>query len=900
MRVALLLLLVNSVRFTNAQLVFMPDTNLRNFLSEVIPGAIDGDGFLDTQHPAASGLESLYMMWPPIPGPWDPPPPLDLTGIEGLTGLEDLHIACLHEDGGVLATFDDVPVTVPSWPANLKELTLRLGTYATLPPWPSALERLEYNLPSGPSSLPPLPPSLRRLDLIAGDDLAVLPDLPTGITHVTLQATVDNAVPTLPGTIDTLSITGFSSAGVAAWPTALIELSLLNIDTWTSLPAWPPDLQDLNVQSADLLTTLPPWPASLTKLSLANCAGITGLPDFNSGLLDLSLSGLWALTTVPDYPATLEELRIGDLYVAQLPDWPPLVDHIRIGPAMPNLLSVPDFLNEVRFITITGALPAIAALPAWPDSLRELILYSQSIQEIPALPSHITQLQLADMPNLLCLPFLPPSLTWFFNMVPGLCLPNMPEGLSHIEVAPEVGIPITPDLLCTVLNSTCDFLNPAVTGAVYWDQNANGTRETGEPGYPMASINAQPGNYTFGISATGEYSTGLPLDQYTLTATSNNPYVQSISPASHDVPFTGATDVDAGNDFGVVLQPNIQDLMIDLFGPWGRPGFESPGQLTYGNIGSQEMDGTITLDLDADQSWISSTPAPTTVSGNTITWEFAALQVGEQRSIQFIVYTDPSVPIGTVLQHSATVGPVGSDQTPADNVSITENEVFGSWDPNDKRVEPATLTPDQVAAGEELEYTIRFQNTGTYQADRVIITDTLSGDLQWNTMRLISTSHPCTWLMTGDGVLRFTFDPIFLPDSTSDEPNSHGFVKFAMRPVADLMLGESVVNTANIYFDFNEPIITNEAVFTVEASTQLAEQHAVPLRLWPNPVEEVLLIEGAVGAWSEVVDVTGRVVLATRMTGPIHRLNVAELPSGAYVLRALDGDHHRSATFMKR
>ncbi len=896
-RVALLLLFVSTVRFTNAQLVFMPDTNLRNFLSEVIPGAIDGNGFLDTQHPAASGLESLYMMWPPIPGPWDPIPPLDLTGIEGLTGLADLHIACLHEDGWVLATFDDVPVNVPSWPANLKELTLRLGTYATLPPWPSALERLEYNLPSGPSSLPPLPPSLRRLDLIAGDDLIALPDLPTGITNVALQAPVDHAVPTLPTTIDTLSITGFGPDGVSAWPASMRKLALMETHTWTTVPGWPPDLQDLNVQSAGLLTTLPPWPASLTKLSVSNCAGITGLPDFNSGLLDLSLSGLEALTTVPDYPATLEELRVGDLYVAQLPDWPPMVDHIRIGPAMPNLLSVPDFLDEVRFITITGELPAIAALPAWPDSLRELILYSQSIQEIPALPWHIAQLQLADMPNLQCLPFLPPSLTWFFNMVPGLCLPNMPEGLSGIEVAPDVGIPITPDMLCTVLNSTCDFLNPVATGSVYWDQNANGARDGGEPGYPFSSINAQPGNITYGVPTSGDYTLPLPFDQYTLTASSNNPYVQSISPASHDAPFATTTDVDAGNDFGVVLQPDVQDLNIDLMGPWGRPGFETVGGITCGNIGSTEQPCTVTFQLDANQSWVSSDPMPTTLNGNTITWDLTDLGIGQTRHISFTVYTDVSVPLGTQLVHTATIGEVASDETPENNTATSNAQVDGSWDPNDKRVEPTTLTPTEVAAGDEVIYTIRFQNTGTYQADRVIILDELSDQLQWSTMRLITSSHPCTWVLSGEGVLRFTFDPIALPDSTSDEPNSHGYVRFAMKPVSELMLGESVGNTASIYFDFNEPVITNEAVFTVETSTAVAQENDDQVRLWPNPADEQLFLGGAAGRIIEVLDVTGRIALRERVSMDRSVINVGGLVAGTYSIR-IPG--WRAKTFIKR
>ena len=873
-------------RSSDAQPVFIPDTNFRAVLSTFVPGAIDVDGFLDPQHPAVLDLETMGFQWPPSAS--QPTLPMDLTGIDALSNLEQLTIYCCHIDGMILAVFDDVVVTVPAWPANLRKLTLWFGTYLSLPPWPGALEELELDLPSGPSELPPLPATLERISLKAGEDLLVLPELPAGIHHVTLEAPEDNSVPALPFSIDTLSIVGFGPAGVAAWPGSLVSFSLTSIDQWTALPAWPSGATSVTINNADGLSALPAWPGALVRLSLSTCSGITGLPDFNSGLVDLTLSNLGALTALPDYPATVEELFIGGLGVAELPDWPPLVEHIRIGQIMPSLLSVPDFPDDVRYITTTGDLPAITALPAWPDSLRELVMYSSSIVELPPFPSHMTVLRIGDMPNLQCLPFLPESLSWFFSMVPGLCLPNIPAGLSHMEVGPDQFIPLTTSMLCTVLNSTCDFLNPVATGSVYWDQNANGVHDGGEPGYPFSSINAQPGNITYGVPSTGDYALPLPFDQYILTASSNNPYVTSISPASHDAPFATTTDVDAGNDFGVVLQPDMQDLNIDLMGPWGRPGFETWGSITCGNIGSTEQPCTVTLQLDANQSWVSSDPIPTNVTGSTITWDLADLGIGQTRHISLTVYTDVAVPLGTQLIHTATIGEVSSDETPADNTATSYAVVDGSWDPNDKRVEPATLTPTEVTAGEEVIYTIRFQNTGTYQADRVIITDELSSNLQWSTMRLINSSHSCTWVLSNEGLLRFTFDPIFLPDSTSDEPNSHGFVRFAMKPVSDLLLGESVSNTANIYFDFNDPVITNEAMFSVESSTAVDPVGDVTpsgVETWPNPVENRLYVKGAEGRNVEVQDVTGRVVLRERSAGALHSLDVRSLMSGGYTVR---------------
>jgi len=848
---------------------------------------VDVDGYMDPQHPSV-----LAKSWLSVEAEmdWDP---VDLTGLEALDQLDSLYVTFVWQEGSMtLASFDTVQISAPAWPPNLTKMNLLCGTYASLPAWPAGLTDLNYNLPSGPSALTPLPSSLTDLSFTAGEDLISLPDLPAGIQTLSLSAPADNAVPALPMSVTDLSIAGFGPPGAVAWPDALVDISITAIPAWTALPNWPDGLQRITLNGAPGLGALPPWPSSLASLNLTACTSITDLPPFPTGLLGLSLGNLTALTALPDYPASLEELHVGGLGVELLPEWPVIPDEISIG-GMPNLVAMPDFPSATTWITISGDMPSLAAFPDWPGSLTMLDILASDIPPLPDFPADLNSLQLAGT-NLECIPMLPEGLAGFLCFGCGLsCIPNAPSGMGFTTFPDGPQAPLPP--LCTVLNSTCDLVNPAATGSVYVDENANGTRDMGEPGYPFAAINAQPGNITYGVPSSGDFNLPLPLDQYTLTAFSNNPYVLSISPSSHIAPFVNASDVDAGNDFGVVLQPDVQDLRIDLNGPWGRPGFESGGVITYDNIGSTPVNGTIVFQLDAQQSWVESTPAPTSVNGNTITWDFTGLQIGGSGSISLTVYTDDAVPLGTQLQHMATADPLANDETPGDNTAVSNTEVFGSWDPNDKRVEPTTLTPTEIAAGEEVVYTIRFQNTGTYQADRVIITDELNDRLQWSTMRLINSSHPCTWVLSDDGRLRFTFDPITLPDSTSDEPNSHGYVRFAMKPVSDLMLGESVSNVANIYFDFNEPVITNEAVFTVESSTAIDPLGgAAPsgVELWPNPVEDLLRVQAEVQGAVEVLDVTGRVMLRERMKGTPCMLDVRALAPGRYTLR-IAGSHAR-------
>jgi len=77
--------------------------------------------------------------------------------------------------------------------------------------------------------------------------------------------------------------------------------------------------------------------------------------------------------------------------------------------------------------------------------------------------------------------------------------------------------------------------------------------------------------------------------------------------------------------------------------------------------------------------------------------------------------------------------------------------------------------------------------------------------------------------LVDEQTLRFRFDDINLPDSTNDEPNSHGFVTFEISPKENLPSGTEIVNSAGIYFDFNEVIYTNEVLNTLVDSIPSAD-----------------------------------------------------------------------------
>jgi uncharacterized repeat protein (TIGR01451 family) len=168
-----------------------------------------------------------------------------------------------------------------------------------------------------------------------------------------------------------------------------------------------------------------------------------------------------------------------------------------------------------------------------------------------------------------------------------------------------------------------------------------------------------------------------------------------------------------------------------------------------------------------------------------------------------------------------------------------------SYDPNDKQATPAGWTEQHfIAAGEDLEYRIRFQNTGNAPAFNVRIEDQIDiTKLDLNTFSPIAASHSYSTIVTPDGMVQFVFDNILLPDSVHDEPNSHGWVVYRIRAYDSLQALDVINNSAAIYFDDNEPVITNTYSHTIFSCDLIpdpngvnatCEEQAVMLNIFPE------------------------------------------------------------------
>jgi uncharacterized repeat protein (TIGR01451 family) len=140
-----------------------------------------------------------------------------------------------------------------------------------------------------------------------------------------------------------------------------------------------------------------------------------------------------------------------------------------------------------------------------------------------------------------------------------------------------------------------------------------------------------------------------------------------------------------------------------------------------------------------------------------------------------------------------------------------------SYDPNEKLVTPQGKTADGFITNEDsiLTYTIRFQNTGNATAANIIVTDTISNKLDLMSMKVLVASHNYDIEIANNNLLKFKFLGIMLPDSNNNEPQSHGYITYQIKQKPNNAPYTVINNTANIYFDYNAPIITNTTVNTI-------------------------------------------------------------------------------------
>ena len=468
------------------------------------------------------------------------------------------------------------------------------------------------------------------------------------------------------------------------------------------------------------------------------------------------------------------------------------------------------------------------------------------------------------------------------------------SGDGHFDIATSCYT----NSLTTLLSWNENFFNKTrIEGYVFLDENENGIYDVDEvaidqpvgllPDY-LWSGSSEFGKYQF-IANPGTYELECTPDE---NWTGTNALTRSISVQDEQATLR--------EDFGLIPNGEVSDLQVNVASAPTRCGFTVTFWLDVKNTGNQFERGYVSLDLDDRTTLLAASPAPDFTSNSTLRWNFEDLAPTHSRQIELHLQMPGVESLGDYLDFQATATAINESGAEMDlDQFIYAPQVNCAYDPNDKLVLPfSEEVGNPTPLGSTLDYTVRFQNTGTDTAFTVRIEDQLDNNLDWSTFRPLAASHSYTASLDDAGKITFLFSNILLPDSTTNEPASHGFIQFEIDPVSDISEGTQIFNSADIYFDFNPPIITNSTVNTME---MISGQQRIPsdfgITVYPNPssgrvtIEVDQAISGDLEL--ELYDCFGR---ALKRYSPQQydrfNLSLEHLPAGLYVLKFSQGQRY--------
>jgi uncharacterized repeat protein (TIGR01451 family) len=405
-----------------------------------------------------------------------------------------------------------------------------------------------------------------------------------------------------------------------------------------------------------------------------------------------------------------------------------------------------------------------------------------------------------------------------------------------------------------------------IKGLLYLDLNSNGIRDAGEQGFDQANVlTSKAGYQRLSIPINGIFQMEVETGTYTTQPLMQLPYY-TVVPTTRNSTFATYFNQDS---LTFAIRPIVskQDLNIQVTSiNTSRPGFIVDYRINVKNAGTVTTPNVnVRFKKDSRLTFLTATPFYASLNGDTLQWGLGTLQPQATRVIllKFLIANPPTVNIGNYLSSFAIVDPVVGDLTPGDDTAILRQLVMGSYDPNDKTENlGGTISTQQVSSADYINYVIRFQNTGTDTAFTVVVRDTIGPKLNLGSLQIIDASHTYQYQSGPPNWVSWTFPNINLPDSNTNEPASHGFIAYRIKPVTTLVEGDTILNNAGIYFDFNLPEITNEAATIVQNLVTLPTRLISFSASWQQP--------NALLEWKSVEEQNVREYEIQRSTDPVH------------------------------
>lgn len=399
---------------------------------------------------------------------------------------------------------------------------------------------------------------------------------------------------------------------------------------------------------------------------------------------------------------------------------------------------------------------------------------------------------------------------------------------------------------------------------------------------------------------------GYSLTQYPTLAGAGNNFTACV---------TGTTAIPAGvstNTFLFGYQSsgaNLSDPSVGIFRSASTSTIISPGVgvtfdvvvnnswLNFCNISSPINPGRLKVTLPKFINYVSlvSGSTPTIVNGltaDTLIWAVPNFSTFSYITLcSFSAVVSATAVANTSFSINSSVSPAMDTYT-LNNSFNWLRTIDGPFDPNGKITEATGLQSngDVTFGTNQFFYTIGFQNIGKAPAINVITLDTIDASFDLSTLRVLQSSFPVsTQIDQNSRLAGFHFDGINLPGVLTDEPGSHGFVRYTIKLKPNIPVNTVLKNRAHNYFDFNEPVATNQTSNKlVVLTTALNENGNIEnsVKAIPNPFKTNLKITSEKGIekiW--VFNLMGALVLETSSNATEAQLNFENLPSAVYLVK---------------
>ena len=433
------------------------------------------------------------------------------------------------------------------------------------------------------------------------------------------------------------------------------------------------------------------------------------------------------------------------------------------------------------------------------------------------------------------------------------------------------------------------------------DVNSNGAQDAGEANFPLGEFHYEVNNNSVVHHITSPTGTHKiydinPSNSYDLSYTVDPAYAAyyGITAATFsDVSVVAGAGLQDYNFPINVLQVYNDVALTIVANDAPNPGFTYTNTILYSNLGSQTVSGTIVFNHDPLLDINTISQGGTVATPNGFTYNFSNLLPFEVREIEVTMQVPliPVIALGDLMTNSAAITSQAGDVSIENNESVSAQVVIGSYDPNDKTESrgPQILF-SEFSSDDYLYYTIRFENTGTANAINVSIMDVLHSGLDPASVRMVGASHNYVLDRIGDQ-LTWRFENILLPPSIQDAEGAKGYVHFKVKPFPGYEVGDSVANTASIFFDFNPAIVTNTFVSTFVEVLGTQENVVSGIKVYPNPADHQLFVSSERDIKAiKVYDLLGKTIFEVLNSGNSAVIDISSLHPGLYLLEVSEGN----------